>query len=588
MASSENRDSDENTIDVDGWDELLPTEPAAKRPALPKVPTVSASPSSSGSTFEAILGAPLGGFGKPSRPAAPVVAPPPTVQPATLVAKPVATAIKPAAESRSTIVADAAQIADVVRAATEARKRPSGSLSPSSRGASEFAPSPPSLNLSTEGSGLSRKTGLDFVRAAASESASGMMSPIIDAGVQRDELDTDPIVDEATTFDVDASSGVDASVERDVVADPEHDVTTESASPSHDITSPSVGAFVPSAPVASRSRDGLKVGIAAVATVAIIGFAIASGSSSDDGAKGDEVAAASVVAKGDADPTRAQQGDGRPDDPKPSAANEAESAAAATTPVTPAVGPTADAEAPTDAAATQPTVGDDKPGDPPADVAVPDTEAAVQGADAGDGGETNQVEAAPAGDAAATRTDADDVAEPSDSAPPSASASALGGDASLGYDDERVFPDAELLRVPPGTDETAARVFSSRTLTPGDRPPLGAVGTGGVHIDRIVVGTKRRGRGCESKPDAFKIGEDREVVVCFRVVLAHKGEKLTLRWRRGEETERRAFLPLKGTRVRNGRIRMPVRPKSAGDWVIEVSTRKGEVLAEAPFTIVAP
>ncbi len=243
------------------------------------------------------------------------------------------------------------------------------------------------------------------------------------------------------------------------------------------------------------------------------------------------------------------------------------------------------------------TRGSASPADPPAaDDPVGGASLAVATTDATEAVDA-VIAAQPAGPAPA-KTDAAGSAPTESAAPETAAAASAPAEPTAASDrgdvaataaaEDQGSGDVELLRrVPEGTDARAAKRFRNRTLVPGDRPPLVGVGAGGVHVDRIEVGKKRRGQGCVPKDTSFQIGVDREVVVCFRVVLAPKGERLVLRWLRDGDTQRRAFLPLKGTRVRTGRVRMPLRPGSAGNWTMEVRTRRGVLLAQAPFEISA-
>ncbi|TPV93474.1 MAG: hypothetical protein B7733_20090 [Myxococcales bacterium FL481] len=676
MTHSDNGDNEDRTREgehagdrVDGWDELLPTEPADKKPTAPGPATLAASPSSSGSTFEAILGAPLGGFGSTARSpsALPDDPPEPRAGAAARREVPPLASLRsspPSSEApsdpgeaesapRPTIVADAAQIADAVRTAMEARHH-SGQVAPDEDDAGESG---------SDSSGAPRRsgsriTGLDFVRAVTGDSGPHA-APVAAAGA--DEVVTpapevvaapgsDEAVDAASTGHEaapvaapgDVAGAADAVQRAESPADEPsrrldpaaEDRSAHAPEPSRQ-PSPPGGTGAPTG--ASGGGKTMAIGLAVVASLAIVGVVAVSGSGDEpsDSAEASAPAAGAVVTRPDPPaedaseprpPVSTKPAGGAPSPastvpvpvPATDAASERVAAASADAADVPS-GSEASAT-PADAATTLPPKLADEPveGSTPATTVTPasvgqapapaepgkaepaaldaapsqaaDAEAAQAVADAA-GGQPDAMPATTGGDPAATEAggttpnDNANATPPVNDPPPTSGGST---DDASAYEAVRTYPEAELLRAPAGTEAAAARVFASRTLVAGDRPPLGAVGTRGVHIDRIMVGTKRRGRGCETKDEPFKVGVDAEVVVCFRVILAHKGERLTLKWRHAGETKRRAFLPLNGTRVRNGRVRMPVRPQFVGDWELEVSTRKGHVLATTSFAIAAP
>lgn len=149
-------------------------------------------------------------------------------------------------------------------------------------------------------------------------------------------------------------------------------------------------------------------------------------------------------------------------------------------------------------------------------------------------------------------------------------------------------PRAVGLRVPPlGTPDDNAADFARLPVSPRDRAPVGAVGHGGIHVDRIALGTGHEGARCTGASDRFSIGHEGRVHACFRVVHARTPDEVTVLWQREGGTERRARLripaPVHGYRTRAA---LTLRRDYAGTWRVRVLSDGGAELAALTFTVV--
>lgn len=143
-------------------------------------------------------------------------------------------------------------------------------------------------------------------------------------------------------------------------------------------------------------------------------------------------------------------------------------------------------------------------------------------------------------------------------------------------------------RTPPaGTPADRAAVFARLPVSPRDRAPVGAIGDGGIHVDRIDVGTEPGPTGCEGRGDRFSIDRRDRVHACFRVVHARTPDVVVVQWQRDGGTERRSRIRIPETaHGYRTRAALTLRREYVGAWRVRVLSTDGVELASHAFTVV--
>ena len=112
-----------------------------------------------------------------------------------------------------------------------------------------------------------------------------------------------------------------------------------------------------------------------------------------------------------------------------------------------------------------------------------------------------------------------------------------------------------------------------------------AGGKGGIHLDRISLGTEPGKKECGGKSDNFSVEARDSVHVCFRVIQRRVESKLKVMWQRDGKTVRRSPLTIKPTHAYRTRARLALRPEYVGTWRVVVVSEDGVELATRSFTV---
>lgn len=141
--------------------------------------------------------------------------------------------------------------------------------------------------------------------------------------------------------------------------------------------------------------------------------------------------------------------------------------------------------------------------------------------------------------------------------------------------------------VPPGTPAEIAKVFESLPASQFDRPPVGKIGTSGIHIDRISMGTEYESSRCGGRPDGFSISKRQRANVCFRVVHdRNQVEQLRVLWQKDGGTVRRTTLSVPEVHAYRTRAFLVLRKEYAGRWTVRIMSMDGIELAAHAFSVV--
>lgn len=139
--------------------------------------------------------------------------------------------------------------------------------------------------------------------------------------------------------------------------------------------------------------------------------------------------------------------------------------------------------------------------------------------------------------------------------------------------------------LPPGTSEDNARVLRRLPHSPHDRSPIGGIGTEGLHIDRITMGTSYHDGACSGPVGKFSIEDDRRAQVCFRAVHRRVKQHVIVRWERNGTLVRRTFVTIGDGHAYRTRAALPLRRKYHGMWTVRIMTPDGVELASQSFQV---
>lgn len=140
-------------------------------------------------------------------------------------------------------------------------------------------------------------------------------------------------------------------------------------------------------------------------------------------------------------------------------------------------------------------------------------------------------------------------------------------------------------RVPAGTTDDHAEAFRKLPHGRGDGTPLSGIGSEGVHVDRLTIGTKAQLSRCTGESKNFSARRDDMVHACIRVVHRRLPQRVMVRWERDGHLVRRQWLPIPDVHAFRTRASMPVRDRFRGDWEVRVLSDDGVELATHAFHI---
>lgn len=147
-------------------------------------------------------------------------------------------------------------------------------------------------------------------------------------------------------------------------------------------------------------------------------------------------------------------------------------------------------------------------------------------------------------------------------------------------------PQPRVPRVAPdGTPEANIKALRKLPHASTDRAPLGGIGTQGMHIDRIAMGTGIRQGACAGPAGKFSVRDDDHAHVCFRVVHPRIQQRVVVRWERGGKLVRRTVVPIADSHAYRTRATLPLRRTFRGDWTVRIVSTDGVELAAQSFQV---
>ncbi len=142
--------------------------------------------------------------------------------------------------------------------------------------------------------------------------------------------------------------------------------------------------------------------------------------------------------------------------------------------------------------------------------------------------------------------------------------------------------------IPPGTPTANAEAFKGLPVAKGDGPPVGGIGSNGIHFDSMVVGRGWEKSRCVEATDTFTIPTDDRVNICLRVVHPKDAEEtLTVVWSKdgSPKATRRSSVTVKAMHAYLTRSYLPIKSGMEGDWNASIETADGTVLGKVTFKI---
>ncbi|WP_106087512.1 DUF2914 domain-containing protein [Enhygromyxa salina] len=152
-------------------------------------------------------------------------------------------------------------------------------------------------------------------------------------------------------------------------------------------------------------------------------------------------------------------------------------------------------------------------------------------------------------------------------------------------------PDADIRSdavIRPGTPAANAEAFKSLPNAKGDGPPVGGIGTNGIHFDSMVVGRGFEKSRCVEPTDTFDVEVDDRVNICLRIVHpADAEETLTVTWAKiGGHGSRKSTVTVKAMHAYLTRSYLPIKKNGyQGEWTATITTEDETVLGEVTFTV---
>ncbi len=139
--------------------------------------------------------------------------------------------------------------------------------------------------------------------------------------------------------------------------------------------------------------------------------------------------------------------------------------------------------------------------------------------------------------------------------------------------------------VPAGTPAAIARVFQRLPVAIHDGPPLGAIGTSGIHVDKIWLGRTYEKDGCADETSSFSLASDSQVNVCFRAVHSREEESVEVEWIKDGAPFRRRAVNIPDIHAYRSRAYLVLRGEYVGVWQARVLAAGDVVLASVEFTV---
>ncbi len=142
---------------------------------------------------------------------------------------------------------------------------------------------------------------------------------------------------------------------------------------------------------------------------------------------------------------------------------------------------------------------------------------------------------------------------------------------------------------PPGTPPDIAATFVRLPVSPADLPPVGGIGAGGIHIDRIDMGSSYDNKsGCVGVATSFSVAANEEINVCLRVVHPRQDEVMSIVWQKNDgSTARRGKIAVKPIHAYRTRAYLRLRAEYIGAWTVRIVSADGVELASHAFKITA-
>jgi len=141
--------------------------------------------------------------------------------------------------------------------------------------------------------------------------------------------------------------------------------------------------------------------------------------------------------------------------------------------------------------------------------------------------------------------------------------------------------------IPPGTPADNAAAFKQLPAAKTDGPPVGGIGTNGIHFDSMVVGRGWEKSRCVEPTTTFDPAVDDRVNICLRVV--HPGdveEQLTVEWVKvSSKSVRRSTITVKAMHAYLTRSYLPIKSNYTGSWTATIKTADEVVLGQVSFEI---
>jgi Protein of unknown function (DUF2914) len=141
--------------------------------------------------------------------------------------------------------------------------------------------------------------------------------------------------------------------------------------------------------------------------------------------------------------------------------------------------------------------------------------------------------------------------------------------------------------IPPGTPAANASAYKKLPVAKGDGPPVGGIGTNGIHFDVLEVGRGWEKSRCTDLTNAFTVPTDLQVNICMRIVHPRDTtEELTVEWsKNGGKATRRSKVGVNSMHAYLTRSYLPIQEGYQGDWTATIKTADGTVLGEVSFKV---
>ena len=141
--------------------------------------------------------------------------------------------------------------------------------------------------------------------------------------------------------------------------------------------------------------------------------------------------------------------------------------------------------------------------------------------------------------------------------------------------------------IPAGTPEAHAKAFSKIPVSIYDGPPVGGIGSSGMHIDRVDMGRRFESSKCVDATTRFSIAGDGLANVCFRVVHSRVEETVRVIWEKDGRIARRGKVRIRPVHGYRTRAYLKLRPEYIGTWRVRIVPEGEDVeLASVEFAVV--